>query len=110
MIVSRFHVEGGQGILVGGVHDEHRKKACRFSFARVLGTNMMGTRCCRQTGDNTRSKSQVDAFTRFGRILNLLEELLLPDRIVECRNGVCSTGQISAQRHIQVAEFRYACL
>src|ERR1700682_140583 len=57
-----------------------------------------------------RSKSQVDAFTCFGRILNLLEELLLPDRIVECRNGLCSTGQISAQRHIQVAEFRYACL
>src|SRR6476646_8720844 len=56
-----------------------------------------------------RSKSQVDAFTCFGRILNLLEELLLPDRIVECRNGLCSTGQISAQRHIQVAEFRYAC-
>src|SRR4029077_16633303 len=26
-----------------------------------------------------RSKSQVDAFTCFGRILNLLEELLLPD-------------------------------
>src|SRR6202040_1586894 len=61
------------------------------------------SRCCR-------SKSQVDAFTCFGRILNLLEELLLPDRIVECRNGLCSTGQISAQRHIQVAEFRYACL
>src|SRR4029077_15797902 len=57
-----------------------------------------------------RSKSQVDAFTCFGRILNLLEEPLLPDRIVECRNGLCSTGQISAQRHIQVAEFRYACL
>src|SRR5882762_8307331 len=57
-----------------------------------------------------RSKSQVDAFTCFGRILNLLEELLLPDRIVECRNGSCSTGQISAQRHIQVAEFRCACL
>src|SRR5258708_6375773 len=57
-----------------------------------------------------RSKSQVDAFTCFGRILNLLEELLLPDRIVECRYGLCSTGQISAQRHIQVAEFRYACL
>src|SRR5438309_7255525 len=57
-----------------------------------------------------RSKSQVDAFTCFGRILNLLEELLLPDRIVECRNCLCSTGQISAQRHIQVAEFRYACL
>src|SRR6202048_1732081 len=57
-----------------------------------------------------RSKSQVDAFTCFGRILNLLEKLLLPDRIVECRNGLCSTGQISAQRHIQVAEFRYACL
>src|SRR5258708_140449 len=55
-----------------------------------------------------RSKSQVDAFTCFGRILNLLEELLLPDRIVECRNDLCSTGQISAQRHIQVAEFRYA--
>ena len=53
-----------------------------------------------------KSKSQVDAFTCFGRILNLLEELLLPDRIVECRNGLCSTGQISAQRHIQVAEFR----
>ena len=57
-----------------------------------------------------RSESQVDAFTCFGRILNLLEELLLPDRIVECRNDLCSTGQISAQRHIQVAEFRYACL
>src|SRR5258705_12286872 len=53
-----------------------------------------------------RSKSQVDAFPCFGRILNLLEELLLPDRIVECRNGLCSTGQISAQRHIQVAELR----
>jgi hypothetical protein len=57
-----------------------------------------------------RSKSQVDAFTCLGRILNLLEELLLPDRIVECRNGLCSTGQISAHRHIQVAEFSYACL
>src|SRR4029077_5252005 len=57
-----------------------------------------------------RSKSQVDAFTSFCLILNLLEEQLLPDRIVECRNGLCSTGQISAQRHIQVAEFRYACL
>src|SRR6476646_6545557 len=57
-----------------------------------------------------RSKSQVDAFTCFGRILNLLEELLLPDRIVECRNCLCSTGQIFAQRHIQIAEFRYACL
>jgi hypothetical protein len=56
------------------------------------------------------AKSQVDAFTCFGRILNLLEELLLPDRIVECRNCLGSTGQISAQRHIQVAEFRYACL
>jgi hypothetical protein len=44
MIVSRFHVEGGQGVLVGGVHDEHRKKAWRFSFARVLGKDMMGTR------------------------------------------------------------------
>ena len=57
-----------------------------------------------------RSESQVDAFTCFGRILNLLEELLLPDRIVECRNDLCSTGPISAQRHIQVAEFRCACL
>src|SRR3984893_12083630 len=57
-----------------------------------------------------RSESQVDAFTCFGRILNLLEQLLLPDRIVECRNDLCSTGQISAQRHIQVAEFRCACL
>src|SRR6266513_2447731 len=57
-----------------------------------------------------RSKSQVDAFTCFGRILNLLEELLLPDRNVESRNGLCSTGQISAQRPLQVAEFRYACL
>ena len=42
-----------------------------------------------------RSESQVDAFTCFGRILNLLEQLLLPDRIVECRNDLCSTGQIS---------------
>src|ERR1700723_1407404 len=57
-----------------------------------------------------RSESQVDAFTCFGRILNLLEDLLLPDRIVECRNDLCSTGPISAQRHIQVAEFRCACL
>ena len=57
-----------------------------------------------------RSESQVDAFTCFGRILNLLEQLLLPDRIVECRNDLCSTGQISAQCHIQVAEFRCACL
>ncbi len=55
-----------------------------------------------------RSQSQGDPFTCFGRILNLLEELL-PDRIVECRNCLCSSGQISAQRHIQVAEFRYAC-
>src|SRR5258708_32288383 len=50
-----------------------------------------------------RSKSQVDAFTCFGRILNLLEELLLPDRIVECRNGLfhwpdlCSTPHTSRQ-------------
>jgi hypothetical protein len=33
-----------------------------------------------------RSKSQVDAFTCFGRILNLLEELLLPRE----ENGVAS--------------------
>jgi hypothetical protein len=34
------------------------------------------------------SESQIDAFACFGRILNLLEELLLPNRIVECRNGL----------------------
>src|SRR5258708_33062564 len=33
-----------------------------------------------------RSKSQVNAFTCFGRILNLLEKLLLTHRIVQCRN------------------------
>src|SRR5260370_6117186 len=49
-----------------------------------------------------RSKSQVDAFTCFGRILNLLEELLLPHRIVECRDGLSSHCPISTHAHTLV--------
>ena len=90
-----------QNLVTDGIRNIHSLET------KDIGLSILVDTCSCRVG---RAKSQVDAFTCFGRILNLLEELLLPDRIVECRNCLCSTGQISAQRHIQVAEFRYACL
>jgi hypothetical protein len=44
MIASGIHVEGGKGVLVGGVYNKHRKQPCRFSVDRILGKDVMGTR------------------------------------------------------------------
>jgi len=90
----------------------HTRRYVQLCFGRHIASSKRVSvfRCCRQTGETTPARSQVDAFYLFRTNVESARRAAAARPHRGMSERLCSTGQISAQCHIQVAEFRCACL